>query len=256
MDTGVLYNIYERDLSVTGQKSPSTSWLQGWRTWRWRIYMGWARTFMIFTVILVVLVFNDFWPSKKMFGVWYSLVKQKRDECRRKWFGSLVRPARMSIQTVTSHRKLSGSFKRPGAVYHLFWVIIWRLWKQQHVVEQTKELRSAWHSRARLFGCTTISAIGSNHQWAPISEPDRECWHREDSGFYSPWQLVSACATASCCSRFAAITLITSFARRPTICDTSLFVLKVRWILTGVIYPPIQGSFCECSQSMRDDVTL
>ena len=71
----------------------------------------------IFTVILVVLVIDVFWPSKKTFGIWSSLVKQKRDECRRKWFGSLVRPARMSTQTMTSHRKLSGSFKRTGTVY-------------------------------------------------------------------------------------------------------------------------------------------
>ena len=71
----------------------------------------------IFTFILIVLVIDDFWPSKKTFGVWSCLVKQKRDECRRKWFGYLVRPARMSTQTMTSHRKLSVSFKRPGAVY-------------------------------------------------------------------------------------------------------------------------------------------
>ena len=34
----------------------------------------------IFTVILVVLMIDDFWPSKKRFGIWSSLVKQKRDE--------------------------------------------------------------------------------------------------------------------------------------------------------------------------------
>ena len=42
---------------------------------------------------------------------------QQLKQCCRKWFGYLVRPARMSTQTMTSHRKLSGSFKRPGAVY-------------------------------------------------------------------------------------------------------------------------------------------
>ena len=51
---------------------------------------------LIFIVILVVLVIDVFWPSKKTFGIWSSLVKQKRDECRRKWFGSLVRPVSKS----------------------------------------------------------------------------------------------------------------------------------------------------------------
>ena len=28
--------------------------------------------------------------------------------------------------------------------------------------------------------------------WLPKYKPDRECWHRGDSGFYSPWELVNA----------------------------------------------------------------
>ena len=45
--------------------------------------------------------------SKKTFGVGSSLVKQKRDECCRKWFGSLVRPASVSTKDndVTTPRK-------------------------------------------------------------------------------------------------------------------------------------------------------
>ena len=42
-------------------------------------------------------------------------------------------------------------------------------------------------------------AIGdTSHLWSPVSA-ERKCWHCEASGSESPSQLVSACATASCC---------------------------------------------------------
>ena len=123
----------------------------------------WAEPVVSSRLIFIVII--DFWPSKKTFGVWSSLVKQKRDECCRKWFGYLVRPARMSTQTVTSHRKLSGSFKRPGAVYSgcLFGV--------------SKSSSTSWN-RLRSFGVhgtaapVSVDALRSlqsrsNHQWSP-----------------------------------------------------------------------------------------
>ena len=112
----------------------------------------WAEPVVSSRLILIVII--DFWPSKKTFGVWSSLVKQKRDECRRKWFGYLVRPARMSTQTVTSHRKLSGSFKRPGAVYSV-WLFV-----------------DLWGSSTSLY---TFRSFGVPDYAAPVSMDSLRC---------------------------------------------------------------------------------
>ena len=75
----------------------------------------------------------------------------------------------MNTQTVTSHRKLSGSFKSPGAVY------------------------SVW-----LFGVSESSSTSWNRLRNFGVPADRDCLPCEASESDNPWQLVSTCATASC----------------------------------------------------------
>ena len=95
-----------RDLSVIGLTSPVHDGCKAEESGVWGIPVGWAcslspSAFTIFLSRFMCLL------SKKTFGVGSSLVKQKRDECCRKWFGSLVRPASVSTKDndVTTPRK-------------------------------------------------------------------------------------------------------------------------------------------------------
>ena len=120
--------------------------------------------------------------------------------CRTKWFGSLVRPAIMSTQPVTSHRKLSGSFKRPRAVYSVSLFVDLR--------GSSTSLDTIWSTGVPGYAapvstdslrCLLIEDT-SHRQWSPACwvSTERECLAREASGSDSPWQLVSACAAAHC----------------------------------------------------------
>ena len=91
-----------------------------------------------------------------------------------------------------------------------------------------------WNSRRYELGCDTPVCLATprpslwipydachigeySHQWSPVSA-ERECWHRETSGYDSPWQLVSACAIARCwgpCRRDHANTSRSPAARLP-----------------------------------------
>ena len=96
-----------------------------------------------------------------------------------------------------SHRKLSGSFKRPGAVYSV-WLFV-------DLRGSSTSLDTIWSNGVPGYAAPVSTdslrclPVGDTiHQW-PAVLAERECLPREASGSDSPWQLVSACATASCC---------------------------------------------------------
>ena len=107
--------------------------------------------------------------------------------CRRKWFGYLVRPARMSTQTVTSHCKLSGSFYRPGAVYS-GWLFV-DLWGSSTSWDIFRSIGvpgyAAPISRNALWYLQQELTTGDHHVGSVF--PVRI------NGFDSLWQQVSAC---------------------------------------------------------------
>ena len=100
-------------------------------------------------------------------------------------------------EIMTSRHQESGSFKRPGAVYS-GWLFV-------DLRGSSTSLDTIWSTGVPGYAAPVSTdslwcpPIGdTSHQWSPVSA-ERECLPHEASGSDSPRQLVSACATASCC---------------------------------------------------------
>ena len=109
----------------------------------------------------------------------------------------------MSTQTVTSHSKLSGSFKRPGAVYSV-WLFV-DLWGSSTSLDTFRSFGVPGYAAPVSMDPYDACHIGEySHQWSPA--------------WVSPWQLVSACAIVRCwgpCRRDHADTSRSPAARPP-----------------------------------------